>query len=326
MPDDLPTLDLDGYRRQWPLERELYRWSPAWVALTLAAIVGLLLVGVGGLVLHANFGEEGDGHVIGVVAVLAGALFFGAYVGLGNLYKFRLLARLRCLHCGGALGRYVADLGEAERGRWGVKGVVLDGRRYSAPFLGDGDRRKWVRAMKEVWACVACRGYVDSCEPHERTCSEDELARLRNLFGNGKGSKTMTNLEKLRRAFQTWNDTRGASVADWLLLFAEDVVLHSLAGGAPGMEFSAARRGRAEAEHYFNALRDDWEMIHYTAAEFITEGDRVAVHGRCAWRNRQTGKQVESPVASFWRFRDGLVVECFEFYDTAAAFAAARPD
>jgi ketosteroid isomerase-like protein len=136
----------------------------------------------------------------------------------------------------------------------------------------------------------------------------------------------MSDVDKLRRAYQSWHDTRGGSVSEWLNLLADDVVIHSLAGGAPGMEFSTTRRGRAEAEHYFAGLRDDWEMIYYAADEFIADGDRVAMLGRCAWRSRKTGKTAESPTAHFWRFRAGLVVEFREFYDTAAALAAVRPD
>jgi ketosteroid isomerase-like protein len=35
---------------------------------------------------------------------------------------------------------------------------------------------------------------------------------------------------------------------------------------------------------------------------------------------------VESRKADFFRFRDGLVVEVVEFFDTAQAHAATRPD
>ena len=91
------------------------------------------------------------------------------------------------------------------------------------------------------------------------------------------------------------------------------------------MEFSAPRGGKAEFAAYFKAIARDWEMLDHTADEFVVEGDRVAVMGRCAWRHRGTGKAVASPMAQFWRFRDGKVIEFFEFYDTAKAMAATRP-
>jgi ketosteroid isomerase-like protein len=135
----------------------------------------------------------------------------------------------------------------------------------------------------------------------------------------------MTNVDKLRSAYQTWSDSRGDNIAVWLELIAPDAVLRSLADGAPAMKFSAPRRGRSEVEQYFAELAEQWEMLEYHIDEFITEGDRIAALGHCAWRFRATGKTAESPVAHFWRFRNDLAVEYFEFYDTARAFAAATP-
>ena len=133
-------------------------------------------------------------------------------------------------------------------------------------------------------------------------------------------------VEKLRAAYRAWHDTRGKSVATWVALMADDIEMRSVADGAPGMEFSARRKGRSALDGYFSALAADWEMIHYTPEEFLVDGDRVAVFGKCAFKNRRTGKTAETHVANLWRFRDGLAVEYFELYDTAKAFVAATPD
>jgi ketosteroid isomerase-like protein len=132
-------------------------------------------------------------------------------------------------------------------------------------------------------------------------------------------------MEKLRAAYKAWHDTRGQSVAQWMELMADDVDMRSVADGAPGMEFSKSRKGKGTLHEYFSALAADWEMIHYTAEEFLVDGDRVAVFGRCAFRNRKTGKVADTAVVNRWRFRDGLAVEYYELYDTAKAFAAATP-
>ena len=133
-------------------------------------------------------------------------------------------------------------------------------------------------------------------------------------------------VEKLRRAYAEWHDTRGASVATWIALLAEDIHMRSIADGAPGMEFSATRKGREAAYGYFTALAADWDMIYHRADEFIVDGDCVVVFGSCSWRFRPTGKTAVSPVIHRWRFRDGLATEYYEFYDTAKAFAATIPD
>ncbi|HJZ56754.1 MAG TPA: nuclear transport factor 2 family protein, partial [Gemmataceae bacterium] len=67
----------------------------------------------------------------------------------------------------------------------------------------------------------------------------------------------MNNVERLRTAYQVWHDTRGASVAAWMELLADDVVMKSVADGAPGMEFSATRRTPAEVGDYFAGLARD---------------------------------------------------------------------
>ena len=135
-------------------------------------------------------------------------------------------------------------------------------------------------------------------------------------------------IDKLKAAYRRWNDTRGQSIADWIDLMTDDVKLRSVADGAEGMKFSAARDGKDAAHGYFSALHEEWEMIHHTAEEFIVDagGARVAVFGRCAYKNRKTGKTAESHFAHRWRFRDGRIAEYFEIYDTAKAFAAATPD
>jgi ketosteroid isomerase-like protein len=132
-------------------------------------------------------------------------------------------------------------------------------------------------------------------------------------------------VEKLRAAYQTWHDTKGTCVAVWMELFADDMCIKSLPNGAEGLGFTAHRTGRAAIEGYFSDLARDWEMIHYTPEEFIAQGDRVVVLGRCAFRHRGTGRSAESPKVDVWRFQDGKAVEFRDFFDTALAQAASRP-
>jgi len=133
------------------------------------------------------------------------------------------------------------------------------------------------------------------------------------------------NVAKLKHLYRQWHDSKGASVKAWLDLMADDVRCYSIAAGPPEAEFTAPINSKKDFERYFKGLLDDWEMIHYTTNEFIAEGERVAVRGSTAWRNRKTGKLVDTPKADFWTFRDGKAVEFHEFYDTAALIAAAKP-
>jgi ketosteroid isomerase-like protein len=132
------------------------------------------------------------------------------------------------------------------------------------------------------------------------------------------------NVARLKSVYGQWHESKGASVQAWLDVMADDVRCYSLAAGAPSAEFTAPISSKKDFERYFKGLLDDWEMIHYTTDEFVAEGDRVAVLGSTAWRNRKTGRAVDTAKADFWTFRDGRVVEFHELYDTAALLAGAR--
>jgi ketosteroid isomerase-like protein len=134
---------------------------------------------------------------------------------------------------------------------------------------------------------------------------------------------TDTSLERIRAAYRQWNDTKGASMQQWLELMAPNVCFRSLAGGAPGLEFTVDCACSGDVERYFSQLAQDWNMVHYTVDELFGSGDRVVMLGRMAWTHKRTGRTVESPKADFLRLKDGKVVEFYEFYDTAKAIAAA---
>jgi hypothetical protein len=46
---------------------------------------------------------------------------------------------------------------------------------------------------------------------------------------------------------------------------------------------------------YFAAIRNDWEMLHFSVGEFVAQGDAVFMRGSMAWRNKRMGKTVETP-------------------------------
>lgn len=133
-------------------------------------------------------------------------------------------------------------------------------------------------------------------------------------------------LEQLREAYRQWNDTKGGSVQTWYEMFDDEISMGATGGGTPEMPFAKVNRGKGEAEQYFAGLAKDWDMISFEPSDFIVDGDRAVVLIRCSYRFRATGKVAVSPKADFFRFKDGKIVEFFEYFDTAAAFAATRPD
>ncbi|MEJ1160123.1 nuclear transport factor 2 family protein [Prosthecomicrobium sp. N25] len=125
--------------------------------------------------------------------------------------------------------------------------------------------------------------------------------------------------------YRTWGESKGA-VNPFLDHIAEDVSWHSMADGAEGMEFTGRICCLDDVKRYFAVLAEDWEMVYYEVDDVISEGDKAVAIGRCGWRNKRTGKTATVRKADVIRFRGDKIAEVTEFYDSAAALAAARPD
>src|SRR5688500_5672743 len=99
-----------------------------------------------------------------------------------------------------------------------------------------------------------------------------------------------TNVAIVREAYDQWSRTKAGSVEHWMGLMADEVDWRSLADASPGMEFTRTAASRDAVRGYFEGLVKDWEMLSYDVDEYVAQGDRVVMLGRCAWKHRATGK------------------------------------
>ena len=136
-------------------------------------------------------------------------------------------------------------------------------------------------------------------------------------------SETARNVELLKDAYQRWHDSKGGSVDHFMGMVADDVAFGSIARGKAPLAFTQPVSNKVELRRYFDGLLGDFSMIHYTAHDYVADGDIVFVRCTTSWKNKKTGKSFETPKADFWRFRDGKVVEFYEFFDTAQVMASA---
>jgi ketosteroid isomerase-like protein len=136
-------------------------------------------------------------------------------------------------------------------------------------------------------------------------------------------SREETHTELLKQAYKQWNDTKAGSVEHWLALMTDDIRFRSLAAGAAQMEFTRTSTCKDDVKRYFAELTSQWEMKHYVVDEYTAQGERVVALGNCSFKNKRTGRILETPKADFHRFRDGKICEFFEFYDTAQAISCA---
>ena len=130
----------------------------------------------------------------------------------------------------------------------------------------------------------------------------------------------------LKGAFDAWHQSKGTSTDHWLSIMADEVKLRSLAEGAKGLEFTTLRKGAGEIQQYLDGLLSQFEMIHYTVEHYTAQDDRVIAVGSTSWRNKTTGKVVDTAKADVTRFKDGKMIEFFEFYDTAMMLESCTPD
>lgn len=134
------------------------------------------------------------------------------------------------------------------------------------------------------------------------------------------------NVATLREAYRRWRETRGGSIDFWISICAPDIRFGSLPQGAEPLDYMRGNQGREGLREYLDGIVANWDMIEHETERFVADGDEVVMLGYCRWRARATGKAVWTPLAHFWRFQNGLAIEYYEFFDTAAAISAGTPD
>jgi ketosteroid isomerase-like protein len=128
--------------------------------------------------------------------------------------------------------------------------------------------------------------------------------------------------DRLKEAYRIWADSKGVGAGQWLDLLSDEIELRSVLSPDLPDDFAALRRSKAGAMEYFQTLARDWEMIDFQMHRFVDGGDDVVMVGRCAWRNRATGRIVDTPKVDVWRFEGGRAVTFMEMFDSLAFMRA----
>lgn len=126
------------------------------------------------------------------------------------------------------------------------------------------------------------------------------------------------NVATLNRLYNLWSDSKGTSVEAWMDAMHPDIVMGSVAAGAPGVAFTKTRSGREQARDYFTGLDGHFEMIAFEVTEFIAQDDRVVALVDSTWRSRlDPARVVQIQKADVHQFRDGKILKYFDYFDTA---------
>lgn len=134
------------------------------------------------------------------------------------------------------------------------------------------------------------------------------------------------NVAALKNAYGLWDEFKATKYDFWLDLMAQDCVIHSAAAPHRGMPASLKRAGtRAEVVEFFEGIRRDWRMLHYTIDTYVAHNDVIVARGGSAWENRLTGRMLSTYKLDWWEFRAGKIVSLFDTFDTAAVLQAMVP-
>jgi ketosteroid isomerase-like protein len=136
--------------------------------------------------------------------------------------------------------------------------------------------------------------------------------------------ETATPAARLSEAYRVWAESKGGHSEHWLDLISDNVEMRSVLREELPDDLAACRRSPVGVREYFQTVARDWEMIDFTVERIIDGGDDVAMVGHCAWRNRATGKLVDTPKVDVWHFEDGRAVDFLEMFDSLA-FMRATP-
>ena len=126
------------------------------------------------------------------------------------------------------------------------------------------------------------------------------------------------NAATLERLYSRWNETKGGCADEVLALFDDQVEMRSVLTQEMPTELAGSKISKQQASDYFSALARDWEMIYFDAYQFIADGDDVVMVGRCAWRHRENGNEVDTPKVDIWHFENGKATRFFEMFDSLA--------
>lgn len=76
----------------------------------------------------------------------------------------------------------------------------------------------------------------------------------------------------------------------------------------------------------FERLPADWDDFLWIPGEILGAGDLVIANGRFKGRFKATGAEIDAQFVQVFQFRDGRIVRCQIYTDTAQFKEAARPD
>src|SRR5438045_2599451 len=127
----------------------------------------------------------------------------------------------------------------------------------------------------------------------------------------------MNNIEIIKTVYAAYAAGDLATIQSYM---TDDVVW--TAEGHPVMTWTGNFTGKARTTAFFTGLLNDFVNPVLDMEIFIGEGDNVAVFGRYQATVRNNGVRLDTPVAHYFRLRDGKIAEYRNFTNSAVIVEA----
>jgi uncharacterized protein len=87
--------------------------------------------------------------------------------------------------------------------------------------------------------------------------------------------------------------------------------------GPATIPYAGSRTGKAQIAEFFQAIANSTTGGKVTAENFVAQGDTVVATGRYQATVRNTGAEIDTPIAHFFTVRNGKVEKWVGFSDSA---------
>jgi ketosteroid isomerase-like protein len=125
--------------------------------------------------------------------------------------------------------------------------------------------------------------------------------------------RVAANKAVLKRALKSYEK---GDLEPILALLDENIVWRSNAL-AKHYRFAGRRQGRAGVIEALSMIAADFQVSRYEPIELVGEGDVIWASSEVSCLDRKAGRQLSFLLVNRWEFRDGRIVSCSEFFDTA---------
>src|SRR5688500_20182381 len=98
---------------------------------------------------------------------------------------------------------------------------------------------------------------------------------IASIEGGESMSETQSNADRVRAAYERWQESLGSDPELFLALADEHFEMASVLDPPELHEIATDHRGLDRAREYFAALDADWEMIDFPTERVVEQGDTV---------------------------------------------------